>query len=55
MGCLVQGSRIGMECFVGVENLCGMFCSGWQKWHGIICPVMFCPFVNPVKDCHFHL
>ena len=20
------------------QSECGMFCSGWQKWHGMFCP-----------------
>ena len=26
-----------------VVNLCGMFCLGCQKWHGMFCPRMFWP------------
>ena len=58
MRCLVRSGKslwdvlswMAWDALSGVANLCGMFCPGWQKWHGMFYPGMFCStffFSNP--------
>ena len=64
MGCYVRGDKNNTGCFVGVTktawdvlsgvaNLCGQFCPGCQKWHGMFCLGMFCPALALIRLCVF--
>ena len=37
------GTKTAWHVLSWVANLCGMFCLGCQKCHGMFCPGMFCP------------
>ena len=36
-------TKTAWDVLSGVANRWGIFCPGGQKWHGMFCPVMFCP------------